>query len=51
MQIPLPILAALAGAVAGGIVSLLVKRRERREEASLSHLQRQIEELYGPLYG
>lgn len=51
MEIPLPILAALAGAVAGGIVSLLVKRRERREEASLSHLQRQIEELYGPLYG
>lgn len=55
MQIPLPILAALAGAVAGGIFSflnqILVERRKRREEASLRHLQRQIEELYGPLYG
>jgi hypothetical protein len=37
--------------VAGGIVSLLVERRKRREEASVKHLQRQIEELYGPLYG
>jgi hypothetical protein len=55
MQIPLPVLAALAGALAGGVFSflnqILVERRKRREEASLRHLQRQIEELYGPLYG
>ena len=51
MDIPLPILSVLAGALAGGIVSLLIERRKRREEASLRHLQRQIEELYGPLYG
>jgi hypothetical protein len=51
----IPIVAALAGAVAGGVFSLLnqilLDRRKRREEARLRHLQRQIEELYGPLYG
>lgn len=52
----------LMGAVAGGIVAGIVtamgwvvaKYKEdaaRRQEASLRHLQRQIEELYGPLYG
>lgn len=58
MQIPLPIIAASTGALVAGCVSLLTlifglrnERRKRREEASLRHLQRQIEELYGPLYG
>lgn len=58
MQIPLPVIAALTGALVGGSFSLLTlilvlrnERRKRREEARLKHLQRQIEELYGPLYG
>jgi hypothetical protein len=51
MQILLPIIAALTGALAAGIFSLLTLRRKSREEASLRHLQRQIEDLYGPLYG
>lgn len=58
MQIPLPVIAALTGALVAGIFSLLTlilvlrnERRKRREEARLRHLQRQIEELYGPLYG
>jgi hypothetical protein len=51
MQILLPIITALTGALAAGIFSLLTLRRKSREEASLRHLQRQIEELYGPLYG
>jgi hypothetical protein len=58
MQIPLPVIAALTGALAAGSFSLLTlilvlrnERRKRREEARLRHLQRQIEELYGPLYG
>lgn len=52
----------LTGALAGGLVAglftavgwIVVKRKEdaaRRREATLRHLQRQIEELYGPLYG
>jgi hypothetical protein len=51
MQILLPIIAALTGALAAGIFSLLTLRRKSREEASLRHLQSQIEDLYGPLYG
>lgn len=55
MQIPLPVLAALTGALVGGGFSLLtllvVEKRKRQEEAALRHLRRQIEELYGPLYG
>jgi hypothetical protein len=58
MQIPLPVIAALTGALVAGSFSLLTlilvlrnERRKRREEARLRHLQRQIEELYGPLYG
>lgn len=52
----------LMGAIAGGIVAglftvigwIVTRYREdatRRREATLRHLQRQIEELYGPLYG
>ncbi len=58
MQIPLPIIAALSGALVAGGFSLLTlililrnEKRKRREEAALRHLQRQIEELYGPLFG
>lgn len=51
MEIPLPIIAAITGALSAGIVSLFTLRRRSREEAALRHLQRQIEELYGPLYG
>lgn len=52
----------LMGAIAGGIVAglftvigwIVTRYREdatRRREATLRYLQRQIEELYGPLYG
>lgn len=58
MQIPLPVIAALTGALIAGGFSLLTlilvvrnEKRKRREEAALRHLQRQIEELYGPLFG
>jgi len=58
MQIPLPIIAAITGALVAGsfglltfILVLLNEKRKRREEAGLRHLQRQIEELYGPLHG
>lgn len=58
MNIPDPVLAAFIGAtVAGGfsVLSFLLMRRKenttRREQAALQHLQRQIEELYGPLLG
>jgi len=58
MQIPLPIIAAITGALVAGSFGLLTfilllrnEKRKRREEAGLRHLQRQIEELYGPLYG
>ncbi|MCA9330595.1 hypothetical protein KC957_00980, partial [Candidatus Saccharibacteria bacterium] len=54
--------AALIGALAAGVFTalgwfvmhLLSDRRERvvqRRQAALHHLQRQIEELYGPLSG
>lgn len=50
--------AALIGALIGGAVNIagwyVTKRKEdlfRRQEASLSYRQRQIEELYGPLFG
>ena len=50
--------AALIGALIGGLVNVagwyVTKRKEdlfRREEASLNYRQRQIEELYGPLFG
>jgi hypothetical protein len=58
ISIPDPALAALIGAAVAGSFSVLsfflVKRKEdttRREQAELQHLQRQIEELYGPLLG
>jgi hypothetical protein len=58
MEIPLPIIAALTAALVSGgfsvITHIVVSRndkRKRREEARLRHLQRQIEDLYGPLYG
>ena len=58
MEIPLPIIAALTAALVSGgfsVLTLIVvsknEKRKRREEARLRYLQRQIEELYGPLYG
>lgn len=58
MQIPFPVIPALTAALVSGafsvltlIVVLINEKRKRREEARLRHLQRQIEELYGPLYG
>jgi hypothetical protein len=50
--------AALIGALIGGLVTAVgwyvTKRKEdlfRRQEASLNYRQRQIEDLYGPLFG
>jgi hypothetical protein len=58
MNLPGPALAALIGAFVAGLFSiagfLLVRSKEqstRKEEAALKFLQRQIEELYGPLSG
>jgi hypothetical protein len=58
MNLPDPALAALIGASVAGLFSilgfLLVRSKEqstRKEEAALKFLQRQIEELYGPLAG
>ena len=47
MEIPLPIIAALTAALVSGGFSVL----KRREEARLRYLERQIQDLYGPLYG
>ena len=58
MEIPLPIVSALTATLVSGAFSVLTlivvsrnEKRKRREEARLRHVQRQIEELYGPLYG
>jgi hypothetical protein len=49
------VLSALIAAFAGGFFGhLLAQRRERRkarDEATLRHLQQQVEELYGPSMG
>ncbi|MDQ4077006.1 MAG: hypothetical protein M3220_12260 [Chloroflexota bacterium] len=53
-----PFFGALIGALVGGAVSAIgwyvswkKEQSGRRQEASLRHLQRQIEEFYGPLRG
>lgn len=51
MLIFLPVIAALAGAITGGVLGLFTLKRKLREETRLVHMRRQIEELYGPLYG
>jgi hypothetical protein len=58
METPIPIVAALTATLVSGAFSVLTlivvsrnEKRKRREEARLRHVQRQIEELYGPLYG
>jgi hypothetical protein len=57
-KMPVPIQAAIIAALVAGLFSLLsfrlVRQKEeqtRRSEAALRHLQRQIEEFYGPLSG
>ncbi len=58
----LQLLSALIGALVGGLITAmgwfanyyLSRKKEdesRRREAALKHLERQIEELYGPLWG
>jgi len=51
MTILLAVITTLAGALAGGMVSLFTLRQKVREEARLLHKRRQIEEFYGPLFG
>lgn len=58
LEIPDPVVAALVGAFVAGAFSILsfilIRRKEqvtRENEAAASYLERQIEELYGPLLG